>query len=127
MHKASKYGSTYLMELLISGGARLEAGDENGWNALHKAARAGFPDAVELLSRTDQVQVIDANVHTGFLGHSYFITNPAVLSDLILILRDNKRPGPENGRPLNRKDGGFWTITDSYLVPPRTASTGTQN
>ena len=85
------------------------------------------PEVREILSRSDQVQVIDANVNTGFLGHSYFITNPAVLSDLILILRDGKGPGPEKGRPLEREDGGFWAITDSYLVPPRTASTGTQN
>lgn len=85
------------------------------------------PEGREILSRTDRVQVIDANVHTGFLGHSYFITNPAVLSDLILILRDGKGPGPEKGRPLNRKEDGFWTITDSYLVPPQSAATGTQN
>jgi esterase/lipase superfamily enzyme len=70
------------------------------------------------LMRTDRVQVIDSKVDSGFLGHSYFITNPAVLSDLILVLRDNRGPGPEKGRPLQRKDDGFWTITDTYLVAP---------
>ena len=85
------------------------------------------PEVREILNRTDQVQVIDANVNTGFLGHSYFITNPAVLSDLILILRDGKGPGPEKGRPLHRKDGGFWTLTDSYLVPPRSTVSEPRN
>ena len=77
------------------------------------------------LTRTNRVQVINANVDSGFLGHSYFITNPAVLSDLILILRDGKDPGAENGRPLDRPDGGFWTITESYLVPEESSATGT--
>jgi len=85
------------------------------------------PAARENLNRTDHIQVIDVDVHTGYLGHSYFITNPAVLSDLILILRDGKGPGPEKGRPLHRKDGGFWTLTDSYLVPPESTATGTRN
>ena len=85
------------------------------------------PEARETLMRTDRVQVIDSKVDSGFLGHSYFITNPAVLSDIILVLRDNKAPGPENGRPLERKDGGFWTITDSYLVPPSSPATAAQN
>jgi esterase/lipase superfamily enzyme len=76
------------------------------------------PESRDQLMRTNRIQVIDTKVDGGFLGHSYFITNPAVLSDLILVLRDDKRPGLENGRPLEREGNGFWTITDSYPVMP---------
>jgi hypothetical protein len=60
------------------------------------------------------MQVIDAHVRTDFLGHSYFHENPAVSSDLILLLRDNRGPGAENGRPLIRRDNNFWEIDDTY-------------
>ena len=72
------------------------------------------PEAREKLLMTDRIQVIDSKVDTDLLGHSYFIDNPAVLSDLILVLRDKKGPGAEKGRPLRREEGEFWTITDSY-------------
>jgi esterase/lipase superfamily enzyme len=72
------------------------------------------PAARKKILMTDRIQVIDSKVDTDLLGHSYFIDNPAVLSDLILVLRDKKGPGAEKGRPLKREEGGFWTITDSY-------------
>ncbi|UCD74788.1 MAG: alpha/beta hydrolase [Phycisphaerales bacterium] len=70
--------------------------------------------ALEQSGIKSQVQLIDVKVRTDFLGHGYFISNPAVLSDLILILRDNRPPGAENGRPLIRGEGGFWELYDGY-------------
>ena len=65
--------------------------------------------------RSGVVDVIDAKVsRLGPHGHSYFIDNPAVLSDLILLLRDDRAPGAEHGRPLVRRDDGFWEIRDGY-------------
>ena len=58
--------------------------------------------------------LIDANVDSGLIGHSYFYSHPAVLSDLILILRDNRAPGVANGRPLIRRSGGFWALEEDY-------------
>jgi hypothetical protein len=58
--------------------------------------------------------LIDANVDSGFIGHSYFYSHPAVLSDLILILRDNRAPGDANGRPLIRSSRGFWSLEEDY-------------
>jgi esterase/lipase superfamily enzyme len=59
--------------------------------------------------------LINARVDTEFIGHSYFYSHPAVLSDLILILRDGLPPGEAHGRPLKRSPGGlFWTIEDAY-------------
>ena len=86
--------------------------------SLNRIGKLRFSD-LSLESRkkilmTDRIQVIDSKVDTDLLGHSYFIDHPAVLSDLILVLRDKKAPGAEKGRPLKRDKGGFWTITDSY-------------
>ena len=59
--------------------------------------------------------MINARVDSEFIGHNYFYSHPAVLSDLILILRDGLPPGEAHGRPLKRSPGGlFWTIEDAY-------------
>ena len=50
----------------------------------------------------------------GAHGHTYWIDNPAVLSDVILILRDDRPPGQEYGRPLIRADSGLWELHDGY-------------
>jgi esterase/lipase superfamily enzyme len=72
------------------------------------------PEQRNALDAVSQMQVIDARVNTGFLGHSYFHASSAVSSDLILLLRDNCGPGAENGRPLIRRSGGFWELRDGY-------------
>ena len=60
---------------------------------------------------------IDANVTSSFLGHGYFHKNPAVSSDLVLVLRYDLDSGAENGRPLKRKEGIYWELTDDYMMP----------
>jgi esterase/lipase superfamily enzyme len=67
-----------------------------------KSDRLGL-DAIE-------VKVKQKGAH----GHTYWIDNPAVLSDIILILRDDRSPGAEHGRPLIRADTGLWEIHDGY-------------
>ncbi len=62
----------------------------------------------------DQYEILDARVDSGFLGHSYFYGHPAVLSDMILLLRDRKVPGAENGRPMRRKNPFMWQIENEY-------------
>jgi len=51
----------------------------------------------------------------GRFGHGYFLTNPAVSSDIISVLRYGRLPGPENGRPLKQVGANFWLIDDDYL------------
>jgi esterase/lipase superfamily enzyme len=63
--------------------------------------------------------VIDCKVSTDFLGHGYWVDNPAVLSDVILVLRDDLDVGAENGRPLIHRDDGFYEINDDYLLKDR--------
>ena len=61
------------------------------------------------------VELIDAEISkTGSFGHDYFHSNPAVSSDLILVMRYHLPAGPEFGRPLKIDQGGFWLIKDDY-------------
>jgi esterase/lipase superfamily enzyme len=57
----------------------------------------------------------------GSFGHNYFRTNPAVSSDLVLTVRYGRKPGAENGRPLEHLKGIFWSIDDDYPLakPPQ--------
>ena len=71
-------------------------------------------DQQRKLAATTHLQFIDAKVSSGFVSHSYFYTNPAVSSDLILLLRDHRDPGLENGRPMKKRSDGFWEIRDGY-------------
>lgn len=77
------------------------------------------PAAQESLAEFPEIDLVDVDVDDGFLGHGYFISNPAVLSDLILVYRDGRLPGAEHGRPMTREGSGFWKLTDSYLKPKR--------
>jgi len=73
------------------------------------------PDAVRTRDRlVTNVHLIDAQVESGFVGHSYFYSHPAVSSDLILLLRHGLDPGAENGRPLEHLGGRFWRIDEDY-------------
>lgn len=70
----------------------------------------------EALKRFDNIEVIDVQTTTdaGFLSHGYFVENPAVLSDLVLVLRDNLDIGVDNGRPMQQNELGFWELKDGY-------------
>ncbi len=75
----------------------------------------GTPRRAELLSHLPDVQFIDARVAgSGRGSHFYFYSHPAVSSDLILLMRDNRSPGAENGRPLSREPDGLWRIGEDY-------------
>ena len=82
--------------------------------AIHLLSGDLSPTIRKTAKMATNLSMVDARVSTGFIGHSYFYSNPAVLSDLILILRDNLPPGRENGRPLEKVDGNFWRIEDDY-------------
>jgi esterase/lipase superfamily enzyme len=75
-----------------------------------------MPEQIEAL-KNDQVgfDPIEVKVKKkGAHGHTYWIDNPAVFSDVILILRDDLPPGGDHGRPLIRAETGFWEIYDGY-------------
>ncbi len=73
------------------------------------------PSQRKALGTLAQLQLVDVKVKTDWLGHSYFYGSPAVSSDVILVLRDNRAPGAEHGRPLLRRYDNFWEMRDDYL------------
>ncbi|MBX3177702.1 MAG: alpha/beta hydrolase [Candidatus Hydrogenedentes bacterium] len=66
------------------------------------------------LTSLPNVIFIDAEVESDITGHTYFWTNPAASSDIILLLRDGLEPGVDNGRPLIRQSNNFWLLRENY-------------
>ncbi len=62
------------------------------------------------LKLVGRVDVVDARVKTGFLGHAYYHSNPAVSSDLILAIRGYKAGSPQ--RPLKEVAPNYWVLDD---------------
>ena len=89
-------------------GSRLRLGqlDLNGPEA--KAMRADPGHLVDL---------IEVRENTGAFGHGYFLTNPAVRSDLVALIRDRLKPG-DPGRPLVEVGApSFWRIAGVQAGP----------
>ena len=53
--------------------------------------------------------IIDEGKRTDTFGHSYFTTNPRVSSDVIQLLRYDKKPG-EPGRELEKVGPIVWKL-----------------
>jgi len=76
------------------------------------------PEARSKLSDLKNFYLINCNVSGYSTSHDYAFVHPAVVSDLILLLRDGKPPGAENGRPLTSQFQGVWEIRNDYLRTP---------
>ncbi len=61
-----------------------------------------------------RVDIVDARVETGFLGHAYYHSNPAVSSDLILAVRGYEAGSPQ--RPLKEVAPNYWVL-DNEAYP----------
>jgi esterase/lipase superfamily enzyme len=55
--------------------------------------------------------LIEVDRDTGAFGHGYFLSNPAVRSDLVAMIRDRLDPG-DPGRPLIEISKAFWRIPE---------------
>lgn len=95
-----------IAEWLFGGLARL--GSMKGITLNEESIRAFNEDRVGLDG------IIVKTKRLGAYEHTYWVDNPAVLSDVILVLRDERRAGAEHGRPLLRQENGFWLLEDGY-------------
>ncbi|MGC1428302.1 MAG: alpha/beta hydrolase [Albidovulum sp.] len=59
------------------------------------------------------VDFVDVEQVAGKTSHSYFRSNPDVLSDISLILQTGAKPGSEQ-RPLEHLSGNFWAMHVGY-------------
>ena len=75
------------------------------------------PKIRQALARSPNVQFIECKVTSVWaLNHDYLFTHPAAMSDLILVLRDGRAPGAQNGRPLHQPAEGIWELNEDYLA-----------
>lgn len=79
------------------------------------------PDFAAAFRRHPFINVIDMRAKTDKRGHGYFLSSPAALSDLILVVRDGRKPGAVNGRPLYDAPEAFWQLRDGYPTVPSTS------
>ncbi len=86
-------------------------------------SRLGYFDPKKITEQERQILTqipnLDFIAYTGRLGgtfgHAYFRENPAVASDVIIVLRYGSPPGQATGRPLKQLFGNVWLIDDDYL------------
>jgi esterase/lipase superfamily enzyme len=99
-------------DLLFGSKARLGQFDSNSLTARQ----------LEALRHLPGIQFIDSRVAgSGNWSHFYFYHHPAISSDLILLLRDNRRAGAPYGRPLAGDGGSLWRIDKDYPAPSQGA------
>jgi esterase/lipase superfamily enzyme len=69
----------------------------------------------KIMTEMANLDIVSYEGHSGgSFGHSYFMSNPAVSSDILALLRYGWAPGKNNGRPLEHLGGNFWRIDDAY-------------
>ncbi len=64
-------------------------------------------------ANASRVTVVNFQGESTGYGHSYFRNNPAVNSDLVLMIRYGFKPG-EAGRPLEYIGLNFWRVPEGY-------------
>lgn len=86
------------------------------WSSESRLGKIGYEDLDEaereLLRLDNTVDIVDVRLKWGSYNHSYF-ESPEVLSDLILLLREDL-PAGESGRPLHVIQPGFWILEEGY-------------
>lgn len=90
----------------------------SGGQRLGNLSVKSIPEASrKKMAQLSNFALIDCRVSGFGSSHNYAFTHPAVLSDLILLLRDRLPPGAAHGRPLVAPFDGVWEIENDYLKP----------
>ena len=74
-----------------------------------------------VIKNMKNVDLIYVPFKINFLNHSYFLDNPAVSSDIILLLRDDVKAGHDK-RPLEKHKSGIWLIHETYPLEKKVTS-----
>ena len=96
--KALGLASTLFGSTMRLGQQNLSRPDANAMGA--DPGHAGLADFIE----------VDASTDT--FGHGYFLSNPAVSSDLVAMIRYGLKPG-DPGRPLVEIKKPYWRIANA--------------
>ena len=107
-----------LITIYTSRGDRAIRLAEALFGSLRRLGRVGegaLPSyAVKLAEQAVNVSVVENRSRRGLIGHGYFTSDPAASSDLILVIRDRRRPGSEHGRPLTPADVNLGVLEEGY-------------
>ncbi len=68
----------------------------------------------DIFNAIGNVSLVRVPKSSGFVGHDYFHSNPAVSSDLINLILYNAPPGSKE-RPLKKIENNFWSLAPNYL------------
>ncbi|MEP1334566.1 MAG: alpha/beta hydrolase [Lentilitoribacter sp.] len=71
------------------------------------------PTQKKIFSKIRNVNFVDVEGAKGASSHAYFRTNPGVLSDIAILVREGAFPGAPK-RPLENIDINFWKLPDGY-------------
>jgi len=74
----------------------------------------------KIFKHVKNVNFINVEGVSSFVGHSYYRDHPGVLSDIAIIIRDRLKPG-EAGRPLRHDSINFWILPKGYPVDGQVA------
>ncbi len=67
----------------------------------------------KIFKRIKNVNFINVEGVSSFVGHSYYREHPGVLSDIAIVIRNRLKPG-DPGRPLIHDQINFWTLPADY-------------
>ena len=67
------------------------------------------PHQIDEFRRFGEVDIIQVRGSTDPFGHSYFVSNPEVSSDIVAMVRYGLKPN-EPGRPLTEVVRPFWRV-----------------
>ncbi|OFW98571.1 MAG: hypothetical protein A3E78_00945 [Alphaproteobacteria bacterium RIFCSPHIGHO2_12_FULL_63_12] len=74
-------------------------------------------DDVEIFANIRNVNFISVEDPGGFVGHSYFRKDPAVLADIVALIRTGGAPD-SLARGLQLMPRNFWRLPKDYMVTP---------
>jgi esterase/lipase superfamily enzyme len=74
------------------------------------------PNIAEIIGQLNHIEFIECRVKTKD-SHVYLFEHPAALSDMVLSIRERRRAGADNGRPLEPVAPNFWILDETYLRP----------
>lgn len=69
------------------------------------------------------IDFIEYTGNAGWIGHSYFVSDPAVKADLVALIRDGLKAG-DPGRPLVEIRRPFWRLIETPGGAPVATATG---
>ena len=92
---------------------------ERFFKSVKRIGSVGMQDVsqrgLDSFGHVEGVSIVEMQeVEKSSASHSYFHSDPAASSDLILMVRYGREPGVANGRPLVPVADGFWQITPDY-------------